>query len=173
MSSDARPSTGPETDRGDPARSRPAGPEGPASSPGFQLWLVTLAWQRAIAAALRPHGLTHVQFVLLAGTWWLAEHGGPPTQRLLADHSGTGPMMTSQVLRRLEANGLVARISDAVDTRAKRVELTARGQAVLREAIADVDATDAEFFAPVPRSDLLAILTRLGRARRACSPSSG
>jgi MarR family transcriptional regulator, organic hydroperoxide resistance regulator len=167
VSSDAQLNAELGTDRHDQARSRWTAPDSPSSSPGFQLWLVTLAWQRAIAAALQPHGLTHVQFVLLAGTWWLAEHGGPPTQRRLADHAGTNPMMTSQVLRRLEANGLVARISDAVDTRAKRVEVTACGHAVLRKAIVDVDATDADFFAPVPRSDLLQILTRLGQDKGA------
>lgn len=44
-------------------------PDGPATSPGFLLWHVTLRWQRAITAALRPLDLTHVQFVLLASAW--------------------------------------------------------------------------------------------------------
>ena len=44
---------------------------GPERSPGFLLWRVTLAWQRAMRAALAPHDLTHVQFVLLTTTWWL------------------------------------------------------------------------------------------------------
>ena len=43
----------------------------PEDSPGFLLWHVTLRWQRDIAAALAPLDLTHVQFVLLATTWWL------------------------------------------------------------------------------------------------------
>jgi hypothetical protein len=41
-------------------------PEGPAASPGFLLWHLTLAWQRAVTAVLEPLDLTHVQFVLLA-----------------------------------------------------------------------------------------------------------
>ncbi len=48
-------------------------PDGPAGSPGFLLWHVTLQWQRAIATALQLLHLTHVQFVLLACTWWLRE----------------------------------------------------------------------------------------------------
>jgi hypothetical protein len=32
------------------------------------LWRATLAWQREMRTALAPHGLTHVQFVLLAVT---------------------------------------------------------------------------------------------------------
>src|SRR5262249_4571528 len=37
---------------------------------GFLLWHATLRWQRLLSAALRPLGLTHVQFVLLAVLWW-------------------------------------------------------------------------------------------------------
>ena len=58
--------------------------EGPAASPGFLLWHVTHAWQRAVAAALRPLDLTHVQFVLLACAWWLEEQGYTSNQLQLA-----------------------------------------------------------------------------------------
>ena len=47
--------------------------EGPGASPGFLLWHLTLAWQRAVTAALEPLGLTHVQFVLLATAWFLRQ----------------------------------------------------------------------------------------------------
>ena len=50
-------------------------PLDPDDSPGFLLWHVTLRWQRDIAAALAPMGLTHVQFVLLATCWWLNSRG--------------------------------------------------------------------------------------------------
>lgn len=56
-------------------------PTRPQDSPGFLLWRSTLRWQRTIIAALRPLELTHVQFVLLASTWWLTEQSagsGPP-----------------------------------------------------------------------------------------------
>lgn len=136
-------------------------PRGPDTSPGFQLWLVTLAWQRAVTIALRPHGLTHVQFVLLAGTWWLTEQDGPPTQRELARHAGSDPMMVSQVLRRLEGKGLVKRTADPIDARAKRVGLTRAGGTRLRKAMPTVHETDADFFSPVSRTLLLGVLTSL------------
>jgi hypothetical protein len=50
----------------------------PSESPGFLLWHATLRWQRGIAQALAPLDLTHVQFVLLACTWWLNEEGQHP-----------------------------------------------------------------------------------------------
>jgi MarR family transcriptional regulator, organic hydroperoxide resistance regulator len=125
------------------------------------MWLVTLAWQRSIKAVLRPHGLTHVQFVLLAGTWWLSSSDGAPTQRALAEWTGTDPMMTSQVLRRLEDKQLVSRIEDEVDTRAKRVRLTGDGQGLLLRVMPAVDGADAAFFAPVSQPQLLRALRRL------------
>ena len=48
-------------------------------STGLLLWQVTNRWQAAQRAALKPHGLTHVQFVLLASLTWLAgAHRDPP-----------------------------------------------------------------------------------------------
>jgi len=134
-------------------------PLDPADSPGFVLWHVTLRWQRDIAAALAPLGLTHVQFVLLASTWWLNCRGEDPNQLALARHAGTDVKMTSQVLRKLEAKGLIQRETDAADTRAKRLRATGRGAELARQAIAAVEAADARFFQPV--SDPAALLTVL------------
>ncbi|GAA4546074.1 MarR family winged helix-turn-helix transcriptional regulator [Amycolatopsis samaneae] len=120
---------------------------GPDRSPGFLLWRVTLTWQRAMRAALAPHDLTHVQFVLLTSTWWLAKSGEPPTQRQLAEQAGTDTMMTSQVVRKLAERGLLAREDDPADARAKRLRLTEAGLAVVAKALTDVEAADAEFFA--------------------------
>ena len=120
-------------------------------STGLLLWQVTLAWQRAMRAALEPHDLTHVQFVLLASAWWLGEHEEPPTQQRIADHAGTDTMMTSQVLRRLAARQFVSRELDDSDARARRIVLTETGRTVLADALADVAATDAEFFTALGR----------------------
>lgn len=43
----------------------------PDDSPGFLLWQVSNLWQRKMKAELSDLGLTHVQFVLLAGIVWL------------------------------------------------------------------------------------------------------
>jgi DNA-binding MarR family transcriptional regulator len=137
------------------------GPTAPADSPGYLLWRVTLAWQRRVAAALKPLALTHPQFVLLTVTDWLTAQEGPPTQRRIADHAGTDPMTTSQVLRTLESKGLVERIPDRSDARAKRVRTTDEGQRLVAEAVPAVEHTDAAFFAVVSRPEALAMLTAL------------
>jgi DNA-binding MarR family transcriptional regulator len=135
-------------------------------SPGFLLWHATLRWQREMAAALRPLGLTHVQFVLLASTWRLASRGRRPSQRQLADHAGTNVMMTSQVVRSLEARGLLEREPDPRDTRAMRLAVTVEGEAVTRRALTAVEEADRRYFSGVQQQEwLLATLrTMAGRS---------
>jgi DNA-binding MarR family transcriptional regulator len=134
-------------------------------SPGFLLWRATLSWQRGIRAVLAPYGLTHVQFVLLASLWWLEEHGtGQPIQADLADHAGTDPMMTSQVVRKLAARGLVGRQPDPADSRALRLRVTGAGRELLAGALADVEAADDDYFAALgdQRGVFTQALARLG-----------
>ncbi len=138
---------------------------GPGQSPGFLLWQVTNRWQRSLVASLRPLGLTHVQFVLLASVWWLSRNGHAiPTQRQVADHAGTDPMMTSQVLRTLERRGLVGRARDPRDRRAWRIARTATGARLAEQAIAVVEAADRAFFADAEPAELMRTLRSLIRA---------
>jgi DNA-binding MarR family transcriptional regulator len=134
----------------------------PDQSPGFLLWHVTLRWQRSVVAALAPLDLTHVQFVLLATTWWLNEQGEAPNQLQVAREAGTDVKMTSQVLGTLERKELLRREVDTADTRAKRVRVTPAGAKLARRAIDVVEAVDAQFFAPVSsQAALIKILRRL------------
>ncbi|MCM2419263.1 MarR family transcriptional regulator [Streptomyces sp. RKAG293] len=132
----------------------------PDDSPGFLFWRTSLHWQRAIAAALAPLDLTHAQFVLLAGLWWLDGQGEQPNQLQLARHSGTDVKMTSQVLRRLEDKGLLTRVTDPSDTRAKRLGITPAGARLATEAVAKVEATDAAFFGAAPDQEALLVALR-------------
>jgi DNA-binding MarR family transcriptional regulator len=123
--------------------------DGPDYSPGFWLWHATLRWQREVAAALAPLDLTHVQFVLLACAWWLNGHGLVPSQLQLARQAGTDVKMTSEVVRKLEAKGLLSRETDPADTRVRRLRITAAGEALARQAVDCVEAADSAFFRPV------------------------
>ena len=114
------------------------------------LWHVTLRWQRAITAALVPLGLTHVQFVLLAAAWWLNARGEDPNQLSVARQAGTDVKMTSEVLRKLEAKGLLVRTVDAADTRARKIRVTERGGELAIAAVTAVEGVDAAFFRAVP-----------------------
>src|SRR4051794_1514175 len=119
-------------------------------SSGVLLWQVANRWQAAQRAALKPYGLTHVQFMLLSN---LVRMGGTHgvRQRELAGQAGTDPMMTSQVVRALEARGLVTREVHPGDGRAWAVRATRAGTSLSRRAGAAAAACDAEFFADLGR----------------------
>jgi DNA-binding MarR family transcriptional regulator len=135
----------------------------PSESPGFLLWHATLRWQRAVSRALARFDLTHVQFVLLACTWWLNQQGRRPSQVALAEFAGTDVKMTSQVLRILERKDLLERETDPADTRAMRLRVTRRGGRLAPRALAAVQQVDEEFFAETPDEDALPLLRRLAR----------
>ena len=132
-------------------------------SPGLLLWQVTNRWQAAQRSALKPFDLTHVQFVLLACTFWLNDQGLAPNQATVAEQAGTDVKMTSQVIRTLEAKGLITREVDPADTRARRLRVTEAGADLAPRAMAAVEAADAAFFDPVARPDALSMLSRLAR----------
>jgi DNA-binding MarR family transcriptional regulator len=119
---------------------------GPAASPGYLLWCVTLTWQRAVTAALRPLGVTHVQFVVLVSAWWLHEQGRDPSQVELARHAAIDVKMTSQVVRTLEGKGLLTRDPDPADGRIRRLRPTDAGAALARRAVVVVEEVDQRFF---------------------------
>lgn len=115
-------------------------------STGFLLWQVTAVWQRSIAAILRPHGITQVQYALLAGLLWLSNKESLITQAMLARLTKLDSMMTSQVLRTLESKGFVERKLHPIDTRAKILRLTKSGRALAWKTVPDVEKADATFF---------------------------
>lgn len=133
----------------------------PDDSPGLLLWRATNTWQAAQRAALQPFDLTHVQFVLLASLTWLRS-GSPVTQRALADQAHTDPMMTSQVLRALEAKRLVRRRPHPSDARARSLTVTRKGAALANAANGAIEAADRAFFGPL-RDDQLDFTRMLRR----------
>jgi len=136
-------------------------------SPGLLLWQVTNAWQAAQRAALRPFDLTHVQFVLLATLAWHQEDQSL-TQRQLAEHARADPMMTSQVLRSLEAKGFVERRPHPTDARARALTATPAGLDLANAANRAVEGVDRDHFAALgeDRPAFVDMLARLVQGRR-------
>ncbi len=121
---------------------------GPQDSPGFLLWKVSNAWQRKQRAALQPLGLTHSQFVILATASWFGTKE-PLTQARIAELSGIDPMTTSQIVRTLEAAGLLERREHPTDPRANAIAVTETGRDKAKRALVVVEETDSAFFAPL------------------------
>jgi DNA-binding MarR family transcriptional regulator len=88
--------------------------------------------QRAVTGQLREHGLTEVQFSVLATL--AAEPGGLGMTDLARALVVTKSGLTYQATQ-MEARGLVARSTSAEDERAVRVELTPAGLRLLAEVM--------------------------------------
>ena len=118
----------------------------PARSFGFRLWHVQHAFMRRLEAALLPLGLTHMQYVVLRVTDYLAQAGEQPTQARLAEGTATDRMMVSKVLRLLEGKGLVVRPVHPDDARAHHVVLTEAGRRMVARSVPLAMRAQAEFF---------------------------
>lgn len=114
---------------------------------GYLLWRVTLKWTRAASAALGPLRLTHAQFAILAGIWWLENDSGQPTQVELAAHAGTEARMTSELVEVLRQRGLVIKATDPRDHRKTRLAMTAAGETLAVVALETIQRLEREFFA--------------------------
>lgn len=134
--------------------------EKPQDSPGFILWQATNVWQRKMRVALKDSGLTHVQFVLLASTVWLNDHGGETTQVAISRFAHADAMMVSTVLRSLEEKDLILRLRNSEDTRAHLVSPTEKGRKLIDKAIRVVEDADNTFFA-VLGNDMIAFTEAL------------
>ena len=139
---------------------------GPLLSAGFWLHQAALRWRTELDARLRPLGLTHTQFMLLASTGWLDYLHGPPTQQEVAEQAGADRMMTSKIVRTMEERGLLTRRAHETDARAVRVTLTPIGRGLIAQATAHAREVDALFFG-ADADTLRAVLRGLAEQRHA------
>lgn len=117
----------------------------PDRSPGFLLWYTSTTWRASIERTLKPLGLTHPQFVILATLGWLTKNGDRVTQTDIGKMAGLDPNTVSQIIRGLEQKELITRETSS-DRRAKNPTLTTKGSHTLTKAIFAVETKDAKFF---------------------------
>ncbi len=86
---------------------------------------VARCWRREIDSTLQSHGLSQTMVMPLIV---LNRAAGPVRQGLIADEIGVeGPSLV-RVIDVLERDGLISRVCDLSDRRAKMVALTAAGK---------------------------------------------
>ncbi len=102
---------------------------------GYLLWQATMQWQRKSNKVLSEVGLTQTQYVILGALAWLAQFSDNVTQKDIADYLRVDRMMTSKILRKLQADGLIERKEHSIDTRAKCVFLTDQGVETIQKAL--------------------------------------
>ncbi len=135
------------------------------------LWRISNLWQRAQREALEPLDLTPVQFALLESMAELQNVDQTVTQKRLADHAKTDPMMTSQVVRTLESKGLLKRVEHPTDKRALSLALTTKGARLVERAVGAVARIDSKFFDAVDPASLVEALEALVPTAPAPEPS--
>jgi DNA-binding MarR family transcriptional regulator len=120
--------------------------------------------QAAVDEALRPHGLTFARYealVLLS----FSQRGSLP-MRMMGERLQLHPTSITNIVDRLEADGLVRRLRHPSDRRTTLVEITPAGTERLEPATAAV--MDADFglvgLAEPDAEKLSAVLTKVRRA---------
>jgi len=118
-----------------------------------------------LEAVLEPLGLSLAKFGALAK---LAAAGEPLPLGTLAERCACVRSNITQLIDRLEADKLVARVDDPRDRRSILAELTAEGRTRHAAAVRAVEKAEHELFSHVPKQqcDDLVRLLRAVRAAR-------
>jgi DNA-binding MarR family transcriptional regulator len=113
---------------------------------GYRLKVALHGWARHLDAALRPLGVTHLQFYALAAIEIFGERGETPSQVRIAAFMEVDAMMISKILRLLEERGYVKRSPHPDDPRANALHLTPAGRKLLQAASPVARTAHAAFF---------------------------
>lgn len=116
---------------------------------GSLVWQLSTRWRVEADRSLAPLGLTQAQYSLLAALSTLRRKGGEPSQQALAQALGLSAIYVSKLLRALEGAGLVTRLPDPGDARARRLSLTPLGENRLTAARRTVAALDRQLTEPL------------------------
>jgi DNA-binding MarR family transcriptional regulator len=118
----------------------------------------------AVDGALRPHGLTFARYEALV-LLTFARTGKLP-MRVMGERLQLHPTSVTNIVDRLEADGLVRRTPHPTDRRTTLVEITPAGSALLKEATESV--TDIRFglagLTPEEEHQLTDLLSRVRHA---------
>lgn len=139
------------------AQMNPAPPRLPA--------LFRLLWQQTYPEMLRQVSAAGFDDIRLAH-WPVLQWPGPDGQRpsVIAERAGTSKQAVNHVLRDLERLGYVELRADPRDSRARLVELTARGHALVEAMFNAAAAAERELesmLTPRQRGELKKTLTAL------------
>jgi len=133
----------------------------PEQSPGLLLWQTTITWQRQIKKSLDPYNISHAQFVIMAVTLWFENNKHDVTQIMIIRQSKLDKMTVSKSLKKLVSVGLVKRMEDKSDTRAKAVFLTKKGRDLISNLVPIVEGIDRDFFGAIKKSEQQSLIKML------------
>lgn len=111
---------------------------------------------RRLTETLAGHGLTLAQFTVLS----VLRARGRSSNAQLAERSLITPQSANEVVKVMEANGIVMRMSDPTNRRVVLLQLTDEGEALLDRCDEAVDRVEALMLEDIPaeRADALRTL---------------
>lgn len=118
----------------------------------------------AVDGALRPHGLTFARYEALV-LLTFARTGRLP-MRVMGERLQLHPTSVTNIVDRLQADGLVRRVPHPTDRRATLVEITDAGAALRERATESVTAVDFGL-GGLTEEQQTQLTTLLGQVRRA------
>ncbi len=151
----------------------PAGDQAAATVPALdQVFAETVALfqsLRTVAAKIHAHGdLSSESWTILQGV----DRGGAKTVADLANDCAVTSSQMQKLIKTLEKQGVVARVDNPENRRAKFVELTEEGRALIRA----MDRREVELLSQLPltatESDLRAAAEALASVRAAMSDAA-
>src|SRR5215218_7610141 len=127
----------------------------------------------AVDAALRPHGLTFARFEALVLLFFSRRRCLP--MRVMGERLQLHPTSVTNIVDRLQADGLVRRQPHPTDRRATLVEVTDSGRAVLEDATKAVTEVDFGLsgLTPDEETQLTELLSRVRLAAGDFAAGSG
>jgi MarR family transcriptional regulator for hemolysin len=142
-------------------KSEEAAPRVDRKAFGYMIHDLARLLRRRFDAAAQHYGLTLPQWRVIGQ---LSLHDGI-SQVALAGLTDTDPMTVSGLVERLETKGLVVRVADPDDSRAKIVKITDKAQAMVVEMKRLADSVYAEVFEGISdaeRATALTVLQQMG-----------
>lgn len=120
--------------------------------------------QSAVDTALKPHRLTFARFEALVLLSFARRSALP--MRVMGERLQLHPTSVTNIVDRLESDGLVKRLPHPSDRRATLVEITPEGRERLEAATAAVTGIDFGLHGLTPKQteQLVGLLTRVRRA---------
>jgi DNA-binding MarR family transcriptional regulator len=118
----------------------------------------------AVDGALRPHGLTFARYEALVLLTF--SRTGRLPMRVMGDRLQLHPTSVTNIVDRLQGDGLVRRTPHPTDRRATLVEITESGSVLLEAATKSVTAIDFGMSGLTPEQEI-ELTELLGRVRHA------
>lgn len=120
--------------------------DNPTASIGLQFWNLYTKWNSEITLNLKPLGLTHTQFVILATTLWCEKEQTSPSQTKISALTRLDKMTISKALKNLVEKNLVVKNKAPNDSRSFVLNLSETGQSLTLQAISVVEEIDDKIF---------------------------